>query len=77
MFISRLILILCLSAATVSCSVMRSAPNKGDKPACYHSGGAYSLPMTMMKLTIKSNEAGDITVEEPTLTRSSRWKDAI
>lgn len=69
MFIHRLILVLCLSAVTVSCSVMRSAPNKGDKPASYHSGGAYSLPMTMMTLTVKSNDKGDITVDQPTLTR--------
>lgn len=70
MFIYRLMLVVCLSAATVSCSVMRSAPNNADKPTSYHSGGTYTLPMTMMKLTVRIDDKDDaVTVDKPELER--------
>jgi hypothetical protein len=47
---------------------MRSASTNADKPTSYHSGGAYSLPMTLMTLTVRLNDNG-LIVDKPQLDK--------
>lgn len=62
-------MVLALSLAAAGCSVLRSGRTDPARPAAYHSGGAYFLPMTLMTIAVKRSTANDVTVETPTVQR--------